>query len=361
MASRSALALGTSSQFTTIVSNANGGFTQSSVSSLFGAGILGIAMGDINNDGKMDVVISTSSGGGRLITYSGAGNGSLTAGTSSGVVSNSPFAQGLKLADMNNDGKLDALLFDSATNTINIVGSAGTGWNSTYTSIAGAVTLVDYQMGDFNSDGFMDIAMLDGTSVKMYKGTGVGTYAAATTIVNSVVNGYQLLAGDFNRDGRKDLIMGGFDGTDVTFNVGLNAMMTGQEGYIRVSNGGANAANVGYRMASIYLDSLDEQLGYSMIGSLGAAKRAEDSLKRAMNNLNLYRTNVGAAVNRLEKVIDNIATMYENQDSARSAYMDLDVAAEMTLYTAKQIAVQAGISMLTQANQTQQSLLKLLA
>jgi flagellin len=38
----------------------------------------------------------------------------------------------------------------------------------------------------------------------------------------------------------------------------------------------------------------------------------------------------------------------------------LDVASEMAAYTAKQIAVQAGISMLTQANTTQRNLIRLL-
>jgi flagellin len=79
-----------------------------------------------------------------------------------------------------------------------------------------------------------------------------------------------------------------------------------------------------------------------------------------MDLLNTYRVRAGAAMNRLEKVIDISATMIENQDNARSAYMDLDVAAEMTTFTAKQIAVQAGISMLAQARTTQQAILRLI-
>jgi flagellin len=39
--------------------------------------------------------------------------------------------------------------------------------------------------------------------------------------------------------------------------------------------------------------------------------------------------------------------------------LDLDVAKEMTTFTSKQILVQSGVSMLAQANQTPQSLLKL--
>jgi flagellin len=49
----------------------------------------------------------------------------------------------------------------------------------------------------------------------------------------------------------------------------------------------------------------------------------------------------------------------ENIEAARSSYLDLDVAAEMATFTSKQILVQAGVSMLSQAKQAPESLLKL--
>ena len=55
----------------------------------------------------------------------------------------------------------------------------------------------------------------------------------------------------------------------------------------------------------------------------------------------------------------NIATTVENTEAARSSLMDLDMAAEMTNFTSKQILVQAGVAMLAQANQTPQNLLRL--
>ena len=56
---------------------------------------------------------------------------------------------------------------------------------------------------------------------------------------------------------------------------------------------------------------------------------------------------------------DRIATAMENTEAARSNLLDLDVAAEMTKMTSKQILVQAGVAMLAQANQTPQMLLRL--
>ena len=49
----------------------------------------------------------------------------------------------------------------------------------------------------------------------------------------------------------------------------------------------------------------------------------------------------------------------ENTEASRSALMDLDIAAEMTRFTSKQILVQSGVSMLAQANQMPQNLLRL--
>ena len=49
----------------------------------------------------------------------------------------------------------------------------------------------------------------------------------------------------------------------------------------------------------------------------------------------------------------------ENIEAARSQLLDVDVASEMTIFTSKQVLLQAGISMLAQANQIPQNLLRL--
>ena len=46
-------------------------------------------------------------------------------------------------------------------------------------------------------------------------------------------------------------------------------------------------------------------------------------------------------------------------ESARSSLMDLDMAGEMSSFVSKQILLQAGVSMLAQANQMPQTLLRL--
>jgi flagellin len=95
------------------------------------------------------------------------------------------------------------------------------------------------------------------------------------------------------------------------------------------------------------------------IASQTAADIASVNISAAIDALQTERANVGASQNRLDFAAANIATSQENQEAARSQLMDLDVAAEMSKFTSKQILVQAGTSMLAQANQLPQNLLSL--
>lgn len=94
--------------------------------------------------------------------------------------------------------------------------------------------------------------------------------------------------------------------------------------------------------------------------STTTADTASLAISNAINDIQTYRAEVGANQNRLEFAAANIATTVENTEAARSALLDLDVAQEMSNFTSKQILVQAGVAMLSQANQLPQNLLRLL-
>ncbi|MCC9624028.1 flagellin [Thalassospira sp. MA62] len=103
-----------------------------------------------------------------------------------------------------------------------------------------------------------------------------------------------------------------------------------------------------------------EDLGVTAITTAAGAQNAVEVVTRAIDDLQRARAAVGTAQNRLDFAAQNLATMLENVEEARSTLMDLDVAAEMTNFTSKQILVQSGIAMLAQANQMPQALLRLL-
>ena len=106
-------------------------------------------------------------------------------------------------------------------------------------------------------------------------------------------------------------------------------------------------------------DGLDD-LGVNAISTAASAQNAVEVVTRAIDDLQRARANVGTYQNRLDFAGQNLATMLENVEEARSTLLDLDVAAEMTIFTSKQILVQSGVAMLAQANQMPQNLLRLL-
>jgi len=97
----------------------------------------------------------------------------------------------------------------------------------------------------------------------------------------------------------------------------------------------------------------------SDITTVTTADTTSTLLTTAIDTLNTSRSTVGAFQNRLEFAQANIASAVENTEAARSNLMDLDMASEMTIFTSKQILVQAGLAMLAQANQMPQGLLRL--
>lgn len=79
-----------------------------------------------------------------------------------------------------------------------------------------------------------------------------------------------------------------------------------------------------------------------------------------LNAVNHARTLMGSVQNRLEHTISYLGSYEENLMSAMSRIRDVDMAAEMTNMTRLQILQQAGTAMLSQANQAQSAVLRLL-
>src|ERR1700722_13208113 len=80
----------------------------------------------------------------------------------------------------------------------------------------------------------------------------------------------------------------------------------------------------------------------------------------ALIRVNSIRADLGAMQNRLQSTINNLAISDENLSAANSRIRDTDFAEEVSEQTKNNILMQSGISVLGQANQTQQSTLKLL-
>ena len=91
-----------------------------------------------------------------------------------------------------------------------------------------------------------------------------------------------------------------------------------------------------------------------------SAQTSLSVIDNAMTSVNAIRANFGALQNRLQSTSQNLAVVEENYSAANSRIRDTDVASETAEMTRNNIMLQAGISVLQQANSAQQVALKLL-
>ncbi|MCM3635949.1 flagellin [Paenibacillus camelliae] len=96
------------------------------------------------------------------------------------------------------------------------------------------------------------------------------------------------------------------------------------------------------------------------VSTVSGASAAIAAVATAIESVSTQRATFGAVQNRLEHTINNLGVNAENLSAAHSRIKDADMAQEMTNFTKNQILVQAGTSMLAQANSVPQNVLKLL-
>lgn len=84
------------------------------------------------------------------------------------------------------------------------------------------------------------------------------------------------------------------------------------------------------------------------------------ALDTALGTVNANRGAYGAALNTLDFTVKNLQNSVENQSAARSRIMDADYSTETANMSKMQVLQQAGIAMLSQANQQPQQILSLL-
>lgn len=113
----------------------------------------------------------------------------------------------------------------------------------------------------------------------------------------------------------------------------------------------AGAANATVDSLGLTAEGVDTKEG---------AQLSLDVIDQALTSVNAIRANFGALQNRLVSTSNNLLIADENLSAANSRIRDTDVAAETSEMTRNNILLQAGVSVLGQANQSQQLALKLL-
>jgi flagellin len=113
---------------------------------------------------------------------------------------------------------------------------------------------------------------------------------------------------------------------------------------------------------SITTDATIESLGLTgeSVANKEGAQLSLSKLDAALLRINGTRANLGALQNRLQSASNTLAITDENFSAANSRIRDVDVAAETADLTKNNILNQAGISVLSQANQAPSTALKLI-
>jgi len=188
-------------------------------------------------------------------------------------------------------------------------------------------------------------------------------YVSKTFTVEAGVNGFNDSTGDFESLGFQAGTFGGdVSAADskmtpprtgrLSFHVGASANQTIT---IDLSDFGKDGPITG----EITGDS-DEDPATVHINDRDSAKTVLAKLDRAMDKVNGTRATMGAVMNRLEHVIDNLTNVAMNSEASRSQIEDADYAIASTELSRTQIMQQAATAVLAQANTSQQTVLKLL-
>ena len=160
----------------------------------------------------------------------------------------------------------------------------------------------------------------------------------------------QQLASEINRIANitgfngKSLLDGTFSGSNAAiFQVGADA---GSANLITVKIGAANISVLGLTSVNVK--------------TFSAAQSAISNVDGAIIKIDTIRGNLGAVQNRFQSTISNLSNVSENLTAARSRILDADIAQETSNMTKNNILQQAGVAILSQANQQPQLALQLL-
>ncbi len=172
-----------------------------------GNGDVSVAVGDVNGDGRVDLV-SASTASFRVLIGNGNGTfqSAITRGTLVSFINNNAI---VKLADVNDDAKTDVVIFSgglagvipgvSGLIDVFLGNGDGTFQASIETTISVAGFPMDYVVADFNGDDYPEIVVFN----QILTGNGDGTFQPAVPFSGG---GAHVLVADFNGDHLPDLV-----------------------------------------------------------------------------------------------------------------------------------------------------------
>ena len=139
-----------------------------------------------------------------------------------------------------------------------------------------------------------------------------------------------------------------------------SATKTAANGGMTLQIGANEGQTMNFGIEDMSAAALGVDGGKVDIATQSGAQKATTTIDAAIKKVSAQRSKLGAVQNRLEHTIANLDTASENTQTSESRIRDTDMAEEMVAYSKNNILLQAGQSMLAQANQSNQGVLSLL-
>jgi uncharacterized protein (DUF2141 family) len=255
-----------------LLGNGDGKFRAAVVYGSGGSGATSVAIADVNRDGKLDVLVSNNcepSGGNCANGSVGVllGNGDGTFQPVVTYASGGFFASALAVGDLNGDGKPDVVVTNGfSTATVGVLLGNGDGtFQPVVLYDSGSQSAKSVAIADLNGDGKPDVVVTncsfdngalcahdkDSNSVAVLLGNGDGTLQSAVTYPTGGASPYAVKVEDVNGDGKLDLVVANNCSSPGPFNCAPGAvgiLLGNGDGTFRLavsySSGGRNAVSI---------------------------------------------------------------------------------------------------------------------
>jgi uncharacterized protein YjdB len=191
-----------------------------------------VAIGDIDGDGKSDMAVTNTSSNTVSIYRNASSSGSITSGSFATPVTfttgTHPF--GVAIGDIDGDGKPDLAVANLSSDYVSVFRNTSTSGSITSGSFAPQVTFLtagsgtrSVAIGDIDGDGKPDLVAAKGSanSISVLRNTGTigsissGSFAAEVSFATGTLP-YRLALGDINGDGKPDVVVPNYSSNTVS-------------------------------------------------------------------------------------------------------------------------------------------------